>query len=200
MILILPSQKLTGYPLIRFFTTFDHKEIVDPSLFILILSDSFRQHISLLFSTINRSSDTLNELFFHLWPNAYKNRNSALCKQLLESGDATLYFADEKERGFIDSLQFTADNEMISWKADQVHEDICLLQLKKPLLPGNKVIIRTPFYVKLPSASISRLGHLGQAYAITQWYPKPAVYDNQDGMRCPILHSENFIQSMEVLR
>lgn len=68
-----------------------------------------------------------------------------------------------------------------------MHEDICLLQLKKPLLPGNKVIIRTPFYVKLPSASFSRLGHLGQAYAITQWYPKPAVYDNQGWHAMPYL-------------
>ncbi|MBL0096977.1 MAG: hypothetical protein IPP46_11185 [Bacteroidetes bacterium] len=101
-------------------------------------------HADIEIEYINRSSDTLYELFFHLWPNAYKNRNSALCKQLLESGDASLYFADEKERGYIDSLQFTADNEMISWKADQVHEDICLLQLKKPLLPGTKLLSERP--------------------------------------------------------
>lgn len=212
MILILPSQNLTGYPLIRFFTTFDHMKLwILPCLFLFCLTASgntspsyFQQevnykinvrlndkkqslHADIEIEYINRSSDTLNELFFHLWPNAYKNRNSALCKQLLESGDATLYFADEKERGFIDSLQFTADDEIISWKPDQVHEDICLLQLKKPLLPGNKVIIRTPFYVKLPSASFSRLGHLGQAYAITQWYPKPAVYDNQGWHAMPYL-------------
>ncbi len=48
---------------------------------------------------INRSSDTLSQIWFHLWPNAYKDRNSALCKQMLENGDASLYFAKEEERG-----------------------------------------------------------------------------------------------------
>ncbi|MBK7963909.1 MAG: hypothetical protein IPK10_00360 [Bacteroidetes bacterium] len=62
---------------------------------------------------INRSSDTLSEIWFHLWPNAYKDRNSALCKQMLENGDASLYFAKESERGFIDSLHFTANEESI---------------------------------------------------------------------------------------
>ena len=38
----------------------------------------------------------------------------------------------------------------------------------------------TPFRVKVPDGRFSRLGHTGQSYHITQWYPKPAVYD-QDG-------------------
>ncbi|MEZ4739027.1 MAG: M1 family metallopeptidase [Flavobacteriales bacterium] len=31
--------------------------------------------------------------------------------------------------------------------------------------------------MKIPDGKFSRLGHSGQAYYITQWYPKPAVYD-----------------------
>ena len=141
---------------------------------------------------INRSSDTLTEIWFHLWPNAYKDRNSALCKQMLENGDASLYFAKEEERGYIDSLQFTASDEIISWSYDSLNKDIALLQLKNPLLPGNRVIIKTPFYVKLPSASFSRLGHIGQAFAITQWYPKPAVYDQQGWHAMPYLNQGEF--------
>ena len=34
--------------------------------------------------------------------------------------------------------------------------------------------------MKLPSGKISRLGHIGESYQLTQWYPKPAVYD-RDG-------------------
>ena len=33
---------------------------------------------------INHSPDTLNFLYFHLWPNAYSNNNTALAKQMLQ--------------------------------------------------------------------------------------------------------------------
>jgi hypothetical protein len=38
--------------------------------------------------------------------------------------------------------------------------------------------IATPFRVKLPVV-FSRNGHTGQAYYISQWFPKPAVYDSK---------------------
>lgn len=141
---------------------------------------------------INHSSDTLNDIWFHLWPNAYKDRNSALCKQLVNSGDPSLYFANEEERGYIDSINFTIDNQETHWEYDKAHQDICVIHLKKPLLPGNRIFIRTPFYVKLPSARFSRLGHIGQAYAITQWYPKPAVYDQRGWHPMPYLTQGEF--------
>lgn len=149
-------------------------------------------HANIEIEYINRSSDTLNEVWFHLWPNAYKDRNTALCKQMLENGDASMYFAKEEELGFIDSLQFTANDVSMIWSYDSLHKDIALLQLNNPLLPGNRVIIKTPFYVQLPSAAFSRLGHIGQAYAITQWYPKPAVYDQKGWHPMPYLTQGEF--------
>ena len=59
------------------------------------------------------------------------------------------------------------------------HIDIAKVTLPAPLAPGESVEIATPFRVD-PSGSISRLGHVGESYQITQWYPKPAVYD-EDG-------------------
>ena len=35
----------------------------------------------------NNSNDDLEFIWFHLWPNAYKDKTSALSKQLLENGD-----------------------------------------------------------------------------------------------------------------
>ncbi len=128
---------------------------------------------------INNSPDTLDFIYFHLWPNAYKNQSTAFAKQFLENGDADFYFSIEKDRGFIDQLKFKADDQKLKWEPDRQHKDIVKLILKEPVLPKDTVVISTPFRVKIP-VTYSRLGHQGQAYQITQWYPKPAVYD-QDG-------------------
>lgn len=141
---------------------------------------------------INNSKDTLHFLYFHLWPNAYKNNETALGKQLLLQGNTAMYFAKPEELGFIDSLNFSINDQIIQWEIDKENIDICKLILPKPLKPGDTVTITTPFHVKLPSAKISRLGHVGQAYAITQWYPKPAVYDREGWHPMPYLNQGEF--------
>ncbi|HEY1040113.1 MAG TPA: M1 family metallopeptidase [Bacteroidia bacterium] len=140
----------------------------------------------------NNSPVTLNHLYFHLWPNAYKNTQTALAKQLLENGETKMYYADEEDLGFIDSLDFKVNKETIKWELDSKNIDICKLFLIEPLKPGDSIVISTPFHVKLPSAEISRLGHIGQAYMITQWYPKPAVYDINSWNAMPYLNQGEF--------
>ena len=126
---------------------------------------------------LNNSPDTLSFIYIHLWPNAYKNNKTALARQLLENGDLSMEFMSLKESGWIDSLSFETNGESLHLETDSKNIDVAKLILKKPLLPHTKISISTPFRVKIPSAKLSRLGHIGQAYAITQWYPKPAVYD-----------------------
>jgi len=70
--------------------------------------------------------------------------------------------------------------------------DVCRVLLPRPLAPGNSIVLTTPFHVKIPSGTISRLGHVGQAYAITQWYPKPAVYDHKGWHPMPYLNQGEF--------
>ena len=102
----------------------------------------------------NHSPDTLREIFFHLWPNAYKDRNTALCKQLVSQGNMSLYFAKTEQRGFIDSLDFKVNNKGVTVVYDSVNIDICKVVLNKPLLPNDTVLISTPFRVKIPDAKV----------------------------------------------
>ncbi|MEX2597721.1 MAG: M1 family metallopeptidase [Salibacteraceae bacterium] len=141
---------------------------------------------------INNSPDTLSFIIFHLWPNAYSDKSSALGRQLINSSNTSLAFASKEEMGFIDSLSFTLDGKPCIWEFDENHMDICTLYLEKPLIPEASVIISTPFRVKLPSGKISRLGHIGQSYQITQWYPKPAVYDKNGWHPMPYLNQGEF--------
>jgi Peptidase family M1 domain len=144
------------------------------------------------FEYINHSSETLNELFIHLWPNAYKNSKTALAKQQFADRNYFLLWAPQKERGSIDSINFTVDGQKVIWSQYQDFEDIVIIKLNSPLLPGAKILVKTPFRVKLPSGKISRLGHIGQSYQITQWFPKPAVYDKNGWHEMPYLNQGEF--------
>ena len=141
---------------------------------------------------INRSNDTLTYIYMHLWPNGYKDRNTALCKQEFDQGNTALYFAEEKDRGYIDSLNFQINGKTAAIEYDKTYIDFCKLKLSEPLYPGQRAIITTPFKVKIPNGKFSRLGHIGQAYAITQWYPKPAVYDQYGWHNMPYLNQGEF--------
>lgn len=144
------------------------------------------------FEYINHSPDTLDELYIHLWPNAYKNGKSALAQQMLEDGDEGLLNVSNEDSGFIDSLAFQINGIKVKYKIFKGHEDIVVLPLVKSLFPGESLNVSTPFRVKVPSGSISRLGHIGQSYQITQWYPKPAVYDKNGWNPMPYLNQGEF--------
>ncbi|MGM0478208.1 MAG: M1 family metallopeptidase [Bacteroidota bacterium] len=141
---------------------------------------------------VNHSPDTLRYIYFHLWPNAYKNDQTALAQQLRASGNEVLTQSTSADRGYIDSLNFHIDGEQVNWSFDEEHIDIAKIHLQEPLLPGESCTIATPFRVKIPSGNISRLGHIGESYQITQWYPKPAVYDREGWHEMPYLNQGEF--------
>ena len=149
-------------------------------------------HASEEFEYINHSPDTLNELYIHLWPNAYKNGKSALAQQMLGNGEDGLADVSTEDSGFIDSLDFHINGAKVKHAIFNGHEDIVVLGLLAPLFPGESLLVSTPFRVKVPSGSISRLGHIGQSYQITQWYPKPAVYDKNGWNPMPYLNQGEF--------
>ena len=140
---------------------------------------------------INNSPDTLNFIYFHLWPNAYKNNKTELAKQKGNSMQNDLYFKYKEVGGYIDSLDFKIDNKQIQTEQYKKYIDVCKLVLNEPIMPGDTIIISTPFFVKLPG-DVSRLGHVEQSYQISQWYPKPAVYDNQGWNPMPYLDMGEF--------
>lgn len=163
---------------------------------------------------INHSPTSLTEIWFHLWPNAYSTKETALAKQLLREGKTAFQYAKPSEMGYISGLDFKVNGQAIKvemaakiprigiieqWQrkpnGESVQEennpDVCKLILNEPLTPGASILITTPFVVKLPN-SYSRLGHVGQAYQITQWYPKPAVYDGNGWNVLPYLDQGEF--------
>ena len=152
---------------------------------------------------INNSPDTLFYIYMHLWPNAYQD-GTQLAKQLLEEGETLLYFNESKYTGKIDSLDFKVNGNSVLWGNMKNYPDIAKIELKQDLLPGDSITITTPFRVKIPIGKVSRLGHIEESipmdgeffneksYQISQWYPKPAVFDSIGWHRLPYLNTGEF--------
>jgi hypothetical protein len=141
---------------------------------------------------INNSPDTIGFLYFHLWPNAYSDNKTELAKEIFRREGKGKLFNDPELRGYIDSLDFEVQGYRIQWNLLSGFPDICKLNLNKPLNPGDTIYISTPFHVKIPKGITSRLGHIGESYQISQWYPKPAVYDKSGWHQMPYLDQGEF--------
>jgi hypothetical protein len=141
-------------------------------------------------SYYNNSPDTLKEVIMHLWPNAYLNTETPFAKQQIENGKTEFYHASKTERGKLDSLNFRVDGQRVKTEFVLGYE-VAKLILDKPILPGQKVEISTPFRVKMPKV-FSRLGEENMLFCVTQWYPKPAVYDVNGWNPMPYLDQGEF--------
>ena len=127
---------------------------------------------------INNSPDTLLFIYYHLWPNAYKNLETPFAKQQLQIRASAFYYSDDEHNGHIACKNCKIDDNTVKFvEIKEEIEDIKILYLPKPLLPSDTIIFTADFVVQIPKL-ISRLGWMNQDFCIAQWYPKPAVYDS----------------------
>ena len=139
----------------------------------------------------NNSPDTLSFIYMHLWPNGYKHQKTAFAQQLLDNNRLDFHFAKPEQRGFMDSLSFVINDKPVEYQSTFEQPDIAKIALPTALLPQQSMTIKTPFRVKIPG-DFSRLAHVDQAYMLCQWYPKPAVYDQEGWHPMPYLSNGEF--------
>jgi Peptidase family M1 domain len=139
----------------------------------------------------NNAPKALEILWIHLWANAYASKTTAFAEQQLRNGETEFYFTPPPKMGYIRDLNFTVNGKPVEVEPHPTSIDIVKLKLKTPLAAGAKCTISTPFKVKIPQY-VSRLGHQGQSYQITQWFPKPAVYDVNGWHPIPYLAQGEF--------
>lgn len=131
----------------------------------------------------NNSPDTLRQLFFHLYFNAFKpgsemdtrSRNIADPDQRV--GDRIGALSPEQQ-GDLRCSAMLQDG-----KPAQLEElgTILRVVLAKPLLPKKSTVLSFDFKGQVP-VQIRRSGRdnaEGIAYSMTQWFPKVAAYDDQ---------------------
>ena len=144
----------------------------------------------IILSYTNNSPEELDEIYFHVWWNAYSDKKSAYAQQSIEIGNRNFYFSDSVGMGGYTELEFKYQGAAIAHKPhvidEEVQADIVVIQLKEPIKPNATVEFDIDFKSKIPYA-FSRAGYRDQLYRMTQWYPKPAVYDDRGWHPMPYL-------------
>ncbi|NOQ21038.1 MAG: hypothetical protein GQ565_00100 [Candidatus Aegiribacteria sp.] len=117
----------------------------------------------------------VDTLWLHLYPNAYRDFTTAFGQDLEAVGRYCFRASPVSEKGWIDLSDWSLNGNPVD-----VSVDGCLgfISLDSPLDPGETVLLQGDFSVHVPSFW-SRMGHLGDTYQITQWYPKMCVLDER---------------------
>ncbi len=129
----------------------------------------------------NNSPDTLNQVFYHLFFNAFQPgsdmdvRSRTIKDPDGRVGDRISKLSD-KEIGFLKVETLKQNNKELDYK---VVGTVLQVNLAQPLLPGEKTKFNMKFNGQVP-IQIRRSGRNnaeGVALSMTQWYPKLAEYD-----------------------
>ncbi len=129
----------------------------------------------------NHSSVPLDTIFFHLYPNAFKDRNTVFARELKALGDLSFDRAPERDRGSITISGVNGDGEPVRF---DVRETIMAVVLARSLIAGDSTVLDLEFQLRIPKI-FSRLGRDGKQYDMVQWYPKPCVFDDRGWHREP---------------
>lgn len=132
---------------------------------------------------VNNSPDTLRELYFHLYFNAFRPGSE------MDIRSRTIADPDPRVGSRIAAL---APHEQGELRCSDLRQDgapgrlehmgtIMRAILPKPIFPGASSVIELTFAGQVP-VQIRRSGRdnrEGVAYSMTQWYPKVAAYDDR---------------------
>jgi len=134
----------------------------------------------------NPSSDTIRELQFHLYLNAFKNTKSTFMR---ESGGSHRGVSIDESKpenwGYIDVKTMKVDGgEDLTRKIrfiqpnDKNTDDQTVIEVKleKPVLPYGEIDLEINFLSKLPKI-FARTGFSDDYFFVGQWFPKLGVYE-----------------------
>ena len=120
----------------------------------------------------NSSNNELNELYLHLYWNAFRNEDTSTMK---EAPGQARRLKKNNGWGWIDIKSIKLANGADLMKAIEIKDSVMKVNLPEPLLPEKDIELIIDFQSKIPKGA-SRTGYVGDFYFIAQWFPKMGVY------------------------
>jgi len=125
----------------------------------------------------NNNATEFKELYFHLYPNAYKNPDEVPFTEEYMSLAYPAGFAP----GYINLKKVVAGTREADYK---IEDTILEVNLDEVLKPNQKITLKFEFEVQIPP-SIANFGYGDNTYNIANWYPILAVYDEEGWHKDP---------------
>ena len=126
----------------------------------------------------NNSPNNLSFVWFHLYPNAYKDKNSIYARESMKVGSSRFALSSKQERGYIQIDTIRVGKQNLEWSYKEHDETEMKVMLPVPLKSGESITFDIKFFIKIPHI-FSRFGHIANHYEFVQWYPKIVVYDKK---------------------
>ena len=121
----------------------------------------------------NNSPDSLRRYYIHLYPNAYRDKDSKLYQDFYPGTWVFLRGLREESRGWIEIDSMTVGGAAAEYTIDGT---ILSGTFARPLPPGGTIVFDMAFREKIRRRT-GRSGYIGNHYDMAQWYPKMVVYD-----------------------
>lgn len=125
----------------------------------------------------NTEKVELQELYFHLYSNAFKTPDTAP----FPKSEFDRAYPDGFSPGYIKIKKVLMDSKPLRF---EVEDTILKVALTKPLKPGQQVKLALEFDEVIPP-SYGRFGYGKNTYNIANWYPILAVYDENGWNKDP---------------
>lgn len=150
----------------------------------------------------NRTGQTLNELYFHVYPNAFKRNSHSQYQRDLQSiagiRDLNRIYANPNDDAFMQISSITSNSRSLDFS---IQDTLLRVQMTEPLANEGQIeltiqfiydLMEVPPEGKMAATLAIRSGHRNGVYTISLWYPKLAVYDEAGWHREPYSYLGEF--------
>ncbi len=134
---------------------------------------------------INNSDNMFTNLYFHLYPNAFREEAKNAIVSQLDRDDA---YPNGESYGEISINKVYNENENLDYVIEGEDENILNISLKEELYPDETVVIKIDFSVTLANIN-HRLGYGENTINFGNFYPIACVYENGKGFSQDLYHS-----------
>lgn len=126
---------------------------------------------------VNSKAEEFESLYFHIYPNAFKNAD----KVPFADEDISYAYPEGFAPGYINIKKVTAGTREVEFN---IEDTILEIKLETALKPKEEISLTFEFEVQIPPA-IGNFGYGENTYNIAQWYPILAVYDEKGWHKDP---------------
>lgn len=122
---------------------------------------------------VNNTDIALEEVYFHIYPNAWEKSFWAPLFDSWEEIDHEKYVP-----GYINMEKVASSSKDLNWNVEGNKNTILKVELDRPLEIGEKIELYLEYEVKLPNTE-ERFGYHDKGINLGNWYPVMAVYDEK---------------------